>query len=47
MENSQTGSSTEQKNGTAEGAMQIDSSSGATAGETKPAEAQKVGLTDE
>ena len=51
MDNSQTESSTENKNGTTEGAMQIDSSGGATGAGQTPAKTagpgEKTGLTDE
>ena len=45
MDNSQTGSSTENKNATTEGANQIDSSGGA--GSTQGVDQPKTGLTDE
>lgn len=50
MDNSQPGeSSTENKNGQADGGMQIDSTAGATTAQisTKAADGDKAGLTDE
>ena len=49
MDNSQPESSTENKNGTADGGMQIESSRGATTAQTstKAADGEKSGLTDE
>lgn len=49
MDNSQPESSTENKNETADGGMQIDSSTGANTAQasTKAAEPEKASLTDE